>query len=148
MSPLALDVILAIAHHLIVFSLVAVLVAETVLADGRPDARRLEQIAQLDRMYGALAMSVLVVGGLRVVYGAKGWSFYAGNPLFWTKLALFGAAGLLSIVPTMRFIRWRRAGVPPDAAAWRGTRGWMHAQLAVLVLIPVAAVLMARGVGF
>ena len=55
--------------------------------------------------------------------------------------------GLLSIVPTLRFIRWRRAGGLPDAAAWRNTRGWMQAQLALLVLIPVAAVLMARGIG-
>jgi putative membrane protein len=147
MATHTLDAVLAIAHHLVVFSLVAVLVAEMVLADGPPDTRRLAQLGGLDRLYGGLAMLTLLAGGLRVVYGAKGWDFYAGSPLFWTKLALFGVVGLLSIVPTVRFIRWRRAGGLPDAAAWRSTAGWLRAQLAVLVLIPVAAVLMARGIG-
>ena len=147
MSPLALDALLAIAHHLVVFPLVAVLVAEAALACGPPDAGRLRQLGRLDRLYGGLSMLVLVVGGLRVVYGAKGWSFYATSPLFWTKLSLFVAVGLLSIVPTSRLIRWSRAGALPDAAAWRSTQAWMRAQLVVIALIPVAAVLMARGVG-
>jgi len=147
MTPLSLDALLAVAHHLVVFALVAVLVAELVLADGPPEPRRLQQLAGLDRLYGTLAMLALLAGGLRVVYGAKGWSFYAGSPFFWTKLVLFGVVGLLSILPTVRLIRWRRAGALPDAQAWRNTLGWMRAQLAVLALIPVAAVLMARGVG-
>jgi putative membrane protein len=147
MTSLTLDAVLAIAHHLVVFSLVAVLVAELVLSGGPPDGQRLRQLGRLDRLYGGLAMLALVAGGLRAVHGAKGWAFYAGSPFFWTKLALFGVVGLLSIVPTLRLLRWRRAGTLPDAALWRGTRGWMQAQLAVLALIPVAAVLMARGVG-
>ena len=147
MNAPALDAILAVAHHLAVFSLVAVLVAELALAGAAPDRHRLAQLGRLDRLYGGLAMLALLAGGLRAVYGAKGWSFYAGSPLFLTKLVLFGVVGLLSIVPTLRFIRWRRAGGLPDAASWHGTRAWMRAQLAVLALIPVAAVLMARGIG-
>ena len=147
MSPLALDAILAIAHHLAVFSLVAVLVAEFVVSAGTLDMARLRQLGRLDGAYGALAGLVLVAGGLRVGFGAKGWSFYAGNPMFWAKLGTFALVGLLSIVPTVRLIRWRRAGTLPDAAAVRSLRGWMHAQLVLLVLIPVFAVLMARAIG-
>lgn len=147
MSPLSLDALLAIAHHLVVFSLVAVLVAELVLASGPPELPRLHQLGKLDRAYGGLAMLALVAGGLRAVYGAKGWAFYAGSPMFWAKLGVFVVTGLLSIVPTVRLIRWQRAGTLPDAAQWRNTRGWMHAQVALLVPIPILAVLMARGVG-
>jgi putative membrane protein len=147
MVPLTLDAILAIAHHLIVFSLVAMLVAEMVLADGAPDRARLQQLGRLDRAYGGLAGLALVAGGLRAVYGAKGWSFYAGNPLFWAKLGLFLLIGLLSIVPTVRLLRWQRAATLPDAATLRSTLGWMRAQAALLALIPVLAVLMARGIG-
>lgn len=147
MSPLTLDALLAIAHHLAVFSLVAVLVAEMVLADGPPDTRRLQQIGRLDGAYGGLAMLALVAGSLRAVYGAKGWSFYAGNPLFWAKIGTFVLIGLLSIAPTVRLLRWRRAGTLPDAVALRGLLPWMHAQLAAIVAIPVFAVLMARGFG-
>ena len=148
MSPLLLDVLLAFGHHLLVFALVAVLVAELVLASTELlDARRLAQLGRLDAAYGGLAGGVVVVGLLRAVFGAKGWSFYAGNPLFWAKLGLFVAIGLLSIVPTARLIRWRRAGTLPDAATLRGTRAWMLAQVVLLAVMPLLAVLMARGVG-
>jgi putative membrane protein len=147
MSPLALDAVLAIVHHLLVFSLVAVLFAEFVISAGALDAARLRQLGRLDGAYGALAGLVLIAGGLRAAFGAKGWSFYAGNPMFWAKLGTFALVGLLSIVPTVRLLRWRRAGTLPDAAAVQGLRGWMRAQVALLALIPVLAVLMARGIG-
>lgn len=147
MSPLALDAALAIAHHLVVFSLVAALVAEMVLMAGAPDTRRLQQLGRLDAAYGALAGLVVAAGFTRAVFGAKGWAFYAGNPVFWAKIGTFALVGLLSIVPTVRLLRWRRAGTLPDAQSWQSTRAWLHAELALLVLIPVFAVLMARGVG-
>lgn len=147
MSPLALDAVLAIAHHLVVFSLAAVLVAEWVLMAGAPEARRLQQLGRLDAAYGALAGLAVAAGFARAVFGAKGWAFYAGNPVFWVKIGTFALVGLLSIVPTVRLLRWRRAGTLPDAAAWQSTRTWLHAEVALLVLVPVLAVLMARGIG-
>lgn len=147
MDPLTFDAVLAVAHHLVVFSLVAVLVAEMALAGGPPDAQRLHQLGRLDRAYGGLAMLALVAGGLRAVFGAKGWSFYAANPMFWGKLGVFALVGLLSLVPTVRLIRWQRAGTLPAAAQWRNTLVWMRAQAALLAFAPVLAVLMARGIG-
>jgi putative membrane protein len=148
MNSLTLDVLLASVHHLFVFSLVAVLFAELVLAGGAPDAARLRQLGRLDSAYGLLAMGIVAAGFLRAVHGAKGWAFYAHNPVFWTKIGVFVVVGLLSIVPTVRLVRWRKAGVIPDAGAMRSTRQWMLAQVALVAAIPVIAVLMARGVGY
>jgi putative membrane protein len=148
MNPLMLDAVLASVHHLFVFSLVAVLFAELVLAGGAPDAARLRQLGKLDGAYGLLSMGIIAAGFLRAVYGAKGWSFYAHNPVFWTKIGLFVVVGLLSAVPTVRLVRWRKAGIVPDAAAMRSTRQWMLAEVALVALIPIVAVLMARGVGY
>jgi putative membrane protein len=47
----------------------------------------------------------------------------------------------------LRLARWRRAATLPDAAAVQSLRAWMRAQLVLLPLLPVFAVLMARGVG-
>ena len=64
----------------------------------------------------------------------------------------FNAAGLVSIKPTMAFIRWRRAARAaagysvPDAEV-RGARRLVLVELHLLALIPLAAVLMARGIG-
>jgi putative membrane protein len=148
MNSLALDAVLASVHHLFVFSLVAVLFSELVLASGDPDAARLRQLGRLDSAYGLLSMGIVAAGFLRAAYGAKGWAFYAHNPVFWTKIGVFIVVGLLSIVPTVRFIRWRKAGVIPDTAAMQSTRQWMLAEVALVAVIPVIAVLMARGVGY
>ncbi len=147
MDPWILDAWLASAHHLLVFSLVAVLVSELVLLAGAVDAARLRQLGQLDGAYGALAGLVLVAGGLRVVYGIKGWAFYSAQPFFWAKLAVFLLIGLLSIVPTLRLLRWRRQRHLPAAAERQDLRRWLWAEVALLPLLPVLAVLMARGLG-
>lgn len=148
MNSLMLDAVLASVHHLFVFSLVAVLFAELVLASHAPDAARLRQLGRLDSAYGLLSMGIIAAGFLRAAYGAKGWSFYAHNPVFWTKIGVFLVVGLLSAVPTVRLLRWRKAGIVPDAAAMRSTRQWMLAEVALVAAIPVIAVLMARGIGY
>jgi putative membrane protein len=83
---------------------------------GPAEVRR---VAAIDVAYGAIATLILAVGVLRVLFAAKGWAYYAANPFFWAKLASFLAMGLVSIVPTVRFIRWRRAlrddALPPPA---------------------------------
>lgn len=147
-SAIAVDALLASLHHLLVFPLVAVLVAELVLASGAPDAGRFKQLGRLDSLYGLLSVGVLGAGFVRAVYGAKGWSYYAHNGMFWAKISLFVLVGLLSAVPTVRLIRWRKQGVLPDARAMHGLRRWMQGELVVIALIPVVAVWMARGIGY
>ncbi len=146
-DPWTLDAVLASAHHLLVFSLVAVLVSELVLMTGPLDGPRLRQVGLLDGAYGALAGLVLLVGGLRVVYGIKGWAFYSLQPMFWAKIGVFALIGLLSIVPTLRLLRWRRQGHRPDEHERAALRRWIWAEVLLLPLLPVFAVLMARGIG-
>jgi len=141
------DASLAIAHHLMLFPLVAVLCAEWLLLARPLDAVRLAQLGRLDAAYGALATGLLLAGFSRAVWGARGWDWYAANPVFWTKVALFVVIGLLSIVPTVQLVRWRRTRGLPDADAQQRVRRWVVAEVALLVVLPVLAVLMARGVG-
>lgn len=58
----------------------------------------------------------------RAKYAAKGWDYYQHNPYFWAKMAAFAIVGMLSIPPTIAFIRWKRAlkqnpQFAPDAGA-------------------------------
>src|SRR5436190_19081777 len=57
---------------------------------------------------------------------------YLPNPFFVAKMLLYIAIATLSIKPTTSFIRWRRR---------------LHAEVALLALIPLMTVLMARGIG-
>jgi putative membrane protein len=146
------DAWLAIAHHLAVFGLLAVLAMEWALARPGLVAADVERLAKVDAAYGATAGTVLVVGIVRVALGDQPADFYLENPFFWLKMASFGAVGLLSIGPTMRYLGWRRAlaadgGALPAAAEVAGVRRRILIQLAVFPLIPVFAALMARGIG-
>ena len=144
---MTLDAWLAIAHHLAVFGILVVLVVESTLVRPGIDAGAIRRVGRVDSAYGVLAATVLAVGASRVVWGAKGSDFYLENPVFWTKMIVFGAIGLLSIWPTIRFIRWRREQTaPPDEEVARARR-FVQVQLALFFALPVLAAVMARGIG-
>ncbi len=146
------DLILAILHHLLVFSLAGIIAAEFVLIRNTLDASTLRRLGRVDRHYGMLAMLVIIAGLARVLYGLKGWEFYVYNWVFWAKIAAFAVVGILSIKPTMRIIAWNRQitanaafKVPDDEIS--SVRKAILAQAIVFLLIPVFAAAMARGYG-
>jgi len=147
-----LSALFAFLHHLAAFALVAALALEFVLIKGELDARAARRLQLTDLVLGMTSGVVLVVGLLRVFYFEKGASYYLHSAPFIAKLVLFLAVGLLSIVPTMEFLSWRKAlrqGQTPslDAGKLRKLRAVMHLELVGVVLILLCAVLMARGVG-
>jgi putative membrane protein len=146
---MATDLILAILHHILVFGLVTLVVAEGVLLRGELSAPIIGRLARLDRSYGLTAVLVIVVGVARVVFGAKGWEYYVGNPWFWAKMACFVAVALLSIAPTMRFLSWARTAQRepaflPAASEVRSALFYIRAESVFIVLILVFAATMAR----
>jgi putative membrane protein len=149
---MALDALLAALHHVCVFGLFVILTAEMVLVRPGITAEAIVRVVRIDLFYGILAGLALVAGVLRVMYGAKGAAFYTGNPVFWTKLGLFVLIGLLSLPPTVNYIRWRKAlraspATLPSASAIQSTRKLIHIQFGLLFLLPILAALMARGIG-
>jgi len=150
---MATDLLLAITHHLLVFTLAAVLAAETVLVRPGLAGGALRRLGALDRVYGLVAVLVIAVGFGRVFFGLKGWEFYIYNWSFWAKLAAFSVVGLLSVPPTMSILRWNRstdadAGHVVPENEIQGVRRFLRAQGAVFVLIPIFAAMMARGIGY
>jgi putative membrane protein len=147
-----LDLVLAILHHLLVFSLAAILAMEIAMLQPGITRERLAMVGSVDAAYGAIAGAILVVGLLRVFFGAKGPDAYLGNWTFWAKIGAFALVGILSIRPTIAILRWRRAAagdpgyvVPPGGIAQ--ARMFLCAEAAVFALIPVFAALMARSYG-
>jgi putative membrane protein len=149
---MALDATLAYLHFAVILAVAGFLVAEAMLLRGDLGPRDVAALSRTDVWYFNLAGLALATGLARLFFGAKGVGFYSGNPFFWTKLALFLAVGLLSIKPTLAFLRWRRAArgatayaVP--AAEVASVRRFVLIELHLLALLPLAAVLMARGIG-
>jgi putative membrane protein len=103
-----------------------------------------------DAVLGASAVLLIVVGLLRVFFFEKGASYYFSNHAFLTKFGLFIVVGILSIVPTVEFLSWRKAvgagQVPVVAdARVRRLRTIIHIELAAVVVILLCAAMMARG---
>ncbi|MGC1883689.1 MAG: DUF2214 family protein [Pseudolabrys sp.] len=91
-----------------------------------------------------------MVGLLRVFFFEKGAAYYFHSHAFMTKLSVFIAVGLLSIIPTLEFLSWRKpvkAGEIPAVSArkLRFIRSVIHGELAAVVIILLCAAMMARG---
>lgn len=147
------DLTLAALHHLLIFGLVAMLVSESVLLSRPLDSATVRRLAGIDGGYGLTAVLLLIVGLLRVFHGVKGEYFYLHNPWFHAKFGAYLLVAAASILPTIRFLRWRRAlradpAFVPDAAEAASLRKFIRAQLALIALIFVLAAAMARYGGF
>jgi len=106
----------------------------------------------MDLLYGISAGFLLVVGLLRVFYFEKGAPYYAHNLFFWTKMAGFAIAALLSVYPTIRFVSWNKffaRNQVPEVSEQEVTRikMIMRIELLAIVIILFSAAMMARGVG-
>jgi putative membrane protein len=147
------DAILAYLHFAAIFTLVWFLAKEWTLLRSGAAALDLDRLARADAGFGISAGLVFAAGAARAVFGLKGWLFYAHNPAFHAKIGLFVLVGLISIVPTRMFLRWRKAR-RQDAAyrvseqEWRSARRCLMVELHLIALIPLAAVIMARGLRF
>lgn len=146
------DLVLASAHHLAVFTLVALFAAEFALLRPGLSGARIRQLARIDAAYGAVAGLVIAVGVLRIFFGSVDAGYYWGNHAFWGKMGAFAIMGLLTIPPTLAIRRWEKAGAgladyAPPTEEIRANRRFVHLQAGVLVLIPIFAAAMARGYG-
>ena len=149
---MTLEALLAYAHLLAIFTMVVFLASEAALCRVEwLNAAVVERLGKVDTVYGIAAGAVLVTGLARVFLGSKGAAFYAHNPLLYVKLVMFLVIGLVSIKPTLMFVRWRRAlrasGALPDAAEIKKARRLVMAQAHILPFIPLVAVFLARGFG-
>ena len=143
--------LLAYAHFVAILSLVVFITSEAALC--RPEwmnAAVVQRLARVDMIYAASAVLVLLTGVARTVWGVQGGGWYWSQPLLHIKFTLFVVIGLLSIKPTLTFVRWKKAlaagGSLPAEAEVRSTRRLVMVQAHLMLLIPLAAVLLARGV--
>lgn len=144
----------AFMHHISAFILFASLFYQFLVFKPLMHAETIHRLGVIDRIYGISAGLVLVIGLLRVFYFEKSEQFYLQSPAFWVKLGLFFAVAIISIYPTIKIIQWRKKITAEnletlsieDKTASHVKR-ILHLELIGLVLILLAAVFMARGIG-
>lgn len=142
------EIFLRYIHFISIFAIAATLVSEHLLLRPVLKRRDLVKIARIDGVYG-LAVVTLLAAGLTLWLGSFGKpaEYYNKNWVFHTKIALFTIVGLLSIYPTVFFLK-NRKGDPEQEVAVPAAIVWMvRVEILILFIIPLLAGLMARGIG-
>ncbi len=145
-----MTVTFAFLHHLFFVVLFVTLSIEMVLLRQTLTLENARRLLVVDGIYGAAAGALLVVGLLRVFFFEKGFAYYWASHAFLTKFGLFVLIGILSIVPTLEFMKWRKSlkqGKVPEVApaTIQKLRKIMHWELTGMVLILFFAAWMAKG---
>lgn len=143
--------LMATLHHLSAFTLTACLVYEFIAFRKGLGVEEARRIQRADLWYGISAGLLVAVGLLRVFFFEKGVAFYTANLMFWIKMALFAIVGLLSIYPTIRYIKWNLVlakNEPPliPDTEYKNIRLLLLLEMIGLVLILFAAPAMARAI--
>ncbi|HXQ33313.1 MAG TPA: DUF2214 family protein [Anaerolineales bacterium] len=144
--------IMAFLHRVFAFMLVACLIYEFIAFRKGMSIEEARRIQRVDLVFGISAGLLLVAGLLRVFLFEKGVNFYLNSPFFWVKMTAFVIVGLLSIDPTIRYIRWNKflsENKAPEISDSEDKRTRLILWLEVIgiVVILLAAPMMARGVG-
>jgi putative membrane protein len=143
------DLLLATLHHLLAFTLVALLAAQYALLRPPLASLHLARLGRLDAAYGACAVLLIAIGIARLAWGARGADYYLSDPWFWAKMTAFAAIAGLSVVPTLTLIKWRRLALvdpafAPTADARQRVRRFIAGELALVPVVLVCAAAMAR----
>ena len=149
---MVLDAALSFLHFTLLLILAASLGAQAFVLRLPVSAAGLKALARADMFYGLSAIGLIAAGFARVYFGVGDENYYLTSHVFWAKIATFALIGLISILPTRRFIQWARAaradaGFAPAEADVKRVRGLVLAELHLLALVVLFAALMARGIG-
>ncbi len=147
-----LPALLAYAHYLSFLLVISSLVVEAFVFDRELGYREMKILQRADALYGIAALLVLITGFLRIYNFGKGPDYYFGNAVFLTKLGLFIIVGLLSIYPTISFLKWRKIenaeeGISLPDKEYRKIRHFIYLEVILVFILPLLAALMARGIG-
>ena len=141
-----LDIFIRYLHFIGIILLATCLLAEFWLAKSRVSPDVFNKLGRIDSLYGISAL-VTLAAGLTLWFGVgKPAVFYTENPVFIAKVCAFVVMGVLSIVPTVYFIKQRDNTGDSIEIPTRVLR-LIRIQVVLLFSIPLLAVLMARGVG-
>ena len=147
---MTVEAFLASLHLVAILTLVVFLSSEAALCRVEwMNEAVVRRLAKLDMIYGLVALALLLTGIARIVWGAKGLTWYVSQPLFYLKMLLFFVTAVLSLRPTFTIRKWIKAlnvaGTLPQPESVRLVRKWLMVQAHIIPAIAVVAVYWARG---
>ncbi len=143
------ELLLRYLHFVSIFAIAGTLVTEYFMLKKELTRAEINRLARIDAVYGLAALA-LIAAGLTLWLGGFGKPsvYYSKNWVFHTKLGLFALIGIISIYPTIFFLKNRKGDPHERVAIPQAIRWSLRTELLLLMIIPALAGLMARGIGF
>lgn len=139
--------------HLVAAGIAAgLLMAEYWLCRRMPDRAQVRLLAMADLGYLLALITSLATGLARLAQFGREPGYYLANRLFWLKIAVFVAVGLVAVVPSLQYLRWSREARSAPAFAplsreVERVRAAIAFSLGLWLVLPLLAALIARGYG-
>ena len=146
---MAWPIIVAWIHYIGIMLLIASLLGEHLLLKQELTLSEARTIQTLDIVYGASATIVLVTGIMRM-FLEKGAAYYNHHIAFHILFGIFVIAALISIYPTVIFLRWRNdtragRGQQLERAQFKRIQMMVRVEMTLMLLAPLFATWMAHG---
>lgn len=139
-------VLLKYLHFIGILALFSSIALEHTLLKREMNSAEFARLSTIDLVYGVSAVLVLLAGLVLWLVVSKPSEFYSLNPVFHVKVSLFVLVGLISIYPTVYFLKNRKHSAPMISVP-KSIIMAVRMELLLLLVIPLLAVLMAQGYG-
>ena len=138
-------------HFISILLVYAAVFAEFIMLSRTLNRKRLSFLAKIDGVYGIASIFVVGAGmamwfGFDAGLGFKPTAWYMENPIFHLKYGLFVVVGILSIWPSIFFMRQRKGDQQEEIQIPNHIIAIVRVELVILSIIPVLAVLAAAGI--
>jgi len=135
-------------HFIGVFAIVGAIFAEQFMVSRTMLRSEIKRISIVDAIYGFGAVTVLIAGITLWFWVGKPAAFYSKNWIFHTKLTLFLLMGILSIFPTIFFMKNKGANDPGKIIEVPFYIILLiRLELVIIIIMPLLATLMSIGIG-
>lgn len=141
------NLLIRYAHFIGIILLSSMLMAENILIGKTLKNGIIKKLTTIDAIYGVSAIVIFTTGMLLWLHVGKPKEFYSSNAIFHAKMGLFVLIALLSILPTVFFMRHRKH-IDTDIQVPFYIVIIKRLELVILFVLPLLAVLMANGIGY
>src|ERR1700676_304913 len=140
MTEMTWPILVAWIHYIGVMLLMASLLGEHLVLKRELTAAEARTVQRLDIIYGVSATLVLVTGIMRM-YLEKGATYYMQSGAFHALLGAFIVVALLSIYPTVVYLRWRAGtragrGQQLEAGQFKKIQMILRLEMTLMLLAP------------
>ena len=133
-------IIVRYLHFIAVFAIASAIISEQFLISKNMTRKEMKLISKMDAIYGIGAILVLIAGLLLWFSVGKPASIYSRDWMFHIELTLFIILGLLSIYPTIFFLKNRKGDdLESNIEVPKSIILLLRLELVIIIIMPIIA---------